>query len=251
MGSWIETCAISGLPINHGHEVGVIYLTQSSRRPDLMRDCYSTDSWRPCTLPIWGKYDDYGRIAFHEHKSQADLLRRTKDFIEDLRDASPEAEEAHGEHHWERTELGGDYGFRTSQGTSYLPVLVRRDVWREYQKISIPSWSGPQTKEEVIKEWWEIMVGDENYKESPDKYKIGFWNSFMGYHLSVREVLDGVPSKREQGLMKDLWWVNVLFGYARKSWAPTAGHGSQSEIFSTRRAMYKVYDRLAKKNDFP
>ncbi len=70
MGSFNETCALSGINIGCGDPVKLLFLTQN---PYLMcdqheakRGCYHYDQWFCRTPPITGKYDDYGRAAFKD-----------------------------------------------------------------------------------------------------------------------------------------------------------------------------------------
>jgi len=70
MGSFNETCAISGLSIECGDPVKLVFLVSSTRCESgeyyYKRGCYHYDHWFLRTPPISGKYDDYGRCAFKE-----------------------------------------------------------------------------------------------------------------------------------------------------------------------------------------
>ena len=71
MGSFNETCAISGLPIGCGDLVKLVFLSRnpfcSADEHFYHRGCYHYDHWCMRTPPISGKYDDYGRCKFKEN----------------------------------------------------------------------------------------------------------------------------------------------------------------------------------------
>ncbi len=70
MGSFNETCALSGFNIAPGTPVKVVFLTQNpyvkSDEREAHRGCYIYDQWFARTPPISGVYNDYGHCAFEE-----------------------------------------------------------------------------------------------------------------------------------------------------------------------------------------
>lgn len=67
MGSFNEICALSGLIIQPGDAVNVLFLTKNPYNFGA-RGCYHFDQWFLRTLPISGIYDDYGKAEFKENK---------------------------------------------------------------------------------------------------------------------------------------------------------------------------------------
>lgn len=67
MGSFNEICALSGLIIQPGDAVKVLFLTKNPYNFG-KRGCYHFDQWFLRTLPISGTYDDYGKAEFKENK---------------------------------------------------------------------------------------------------------------------------------------------------------------------------------------
>lgn len=68
MGCWNATCNISNLPIFWGDKVVLIPLVKVSSKSTQFNPCYPTDNFVPLGFPIFGKYDDYGRLE-HAHTS--------------------------------------------------------------------------------------------------------------------------------------------------------------------------------------
>ena len=61
MGCWNTTCGISGLPIHAGEEVVVFLLTQNQY--SFMEEFVYNDTYfKPCLLPFYGNYNDYGDV---------------------------------------------------------------------------------------------------------------------------------------------------------------------------------------------
>lgn len=70
MGSWFETCALSGLAIHDNDEI-VLFILAGRGIGD---GVYSTSFHRPMSLPIYGIYNDYGMIGEETNPEIAELL---------------------------------------------------------------------------------------------------------------------------------------------------------------------------------
>jgi len=70
MGSFNETCALSGLNIPYSTPVRLLFLTQNpfthADEHAAQRGCYHNDQWFVRTPPIKGVYDDYGRARLKQ-----------------------------------------------------------------------------------------------------------------------------------------------------------------------------------------
>lgn len=68
MGSFNETCVLSGLNIEPGTPVQIMFLVQNPYRGGSQkfaeRGCYIYDQWFLRTPPFFGVYDDYGRATY-------------------------------------------------------------------------------------------------------------------------------------------------------------------------------------------
>jgi hypothetical protein len=78
MGCWNGTCGISNLPINAGDEVVafLIGFYSYNDNPSKSGYCYINDIATPLTLPIYGRYDDYGGIEDVEDTYVLEVMRR-------------------------------------------------------------------------------------------------------------------------------------------------------------------------------
>lgn len=91
MGCWNATCNISNLPIFWGDKVVLIPLVKVSSKSTKFNPCYPTDNFVPLGFPIFGEYDDYGRVE-HAHTSEWNEahLRQFKYYFEERDDDAPE-----------------------------------------------------------------------------------------------------------------------------------------------------------------
>lgn len=65
MGCFNKIGFISSLPIFSGDETTLIFMIPNKYYSDKHGGvCYSTDLYEPIFLPIFGEYDDYGRIEY-------------------------------------------------------------------------------------------------------------------------------------------------------------------------------------------
>jgi hypothetical protein len=77
MGCWNETCSISNLPILYGEEVVLIPLISNNILLN-GESCYITDAYTPLSLPIYGKYNDYGGVE------DAKTIKENEEFLLNL-----------------------------------------------------------------------------------------------------------------------------------------------------------------------
>jgi hypothetical protein len=63
MGSFNKIGFISSLPIMYGDETTLVFMLPNKYNDNKHSGvCYSTDWYEPAFLPLFGRYDDYGRI---------------------------------------------------------------------------------------------------------------------------------------------------------------------------------------------
>lgn len=82
MGSWNETCALSNLPIPCETEVVWLLITVNPYK-GIGTGCYLSDYYFVRTPPLFGVYDDYGRVELHEGQELL-LDEIQKQFAKDL-----------------------------------------------------------------------------------------------------------------------------------------------------------------------
>lgn len=78
MGSWNETCGLSNLPISPGEKVVFLMLTKNPHEDHVGRSgCYHTDFFFVRSIPLYGVYDDYGKVAIDSGQDAAiDLIKQ-------------------------------------------------------------------------------------------------------------------------------------------------------------------------------
>lgn len=78
MGSWNETCGLSNLPIGVGDKVVFLLLTQNPYADHVGRSgCYTGDFFFPRSIPLYGKYDDYGTVLIDDgQEAIIDLIKQ-------------------------------------------------------------------------------------------------------------------------------------------------------------------------------
>lgn len=59
MGCWNETCMLTHLPIEEGEDTVCVFIAQQSGDKDTV---HSDAIYAPISLPLFGEYDDYGRL---------------------------------------------------------------------------------------------------------------------------------------------------------------------------------------------
>lgn len=75
MGCWYGTCGVSQLPIMPGDDVVLFPLLVNEEREDGGHGfSYATDQYGQLSLPVYGKYDDYGSIEAAENNGQGVYL---------------------------------------------------------------------------------------------------------------------------------------------------------------------------------
>ena len=87
MGCWNATCNVSNLPIFWGDKVVLIPLVKVSSKETKFNPCYPTDNFIPLGFPIFGEYDDYGRLEnTHTSAWNESHLRQFKYYFEERDD---------------------------------------------------------------------------------------------------------------------------------------------------------------------
>lgn len=72
MGSFNESCMISGMPIGYKTKVRMVLIKKSPHNEGTGIGCYPSWLWSPVSVPIRGEYDDYG--SMDPHPEDMDML---------------------------------------------------------------------------------------------------------------------------------------------------------------------------------
>lgn len=84
LGSFDVGCGISNVSVNYGNEVGFVALQKQitfnvphyAPRGNVPYLIYADDLWKPYLPPVFGKYDDYGRIVDIKRSATVDLMEQ-------------------------------------------------------------------------------------------------------------------------------------------------------------------------------
>lgn len=149
MGSFNETCALSGFSIPYGTPIRHVFLTQNpyltSDQHETKKGVYHYDYWFVRTPPLKGRYDDYGQ-AVHDDPEMCRLIADvfSEDVVErpigpnQYRDPAVrrgENLEHYLEAAWEGRLLVANQARTSRSSPESLPtmaVMIREDVWRAY-----------------------------------------------------------------------------------------------------------------------
>lgn len=213
MGSWNETCGISNLPIEPGDECVLLYLRENKRSPTraISRACETWGLWKPVTLPLRGKYADYGRVNLSPDQEH---LKATRDWVERCRDKDA----------WEsdRNRLGEDYGFRLN-GNAYVPQLYLSSVWDGLRSLHLT----PRTD---LGTWGQFVaymtLGNGRYMSHYWRFGPNYQDPYGSKYLEVA-------------------WVNYVLMCTRRSWAVTSGSGSQAVDYEAHKALLNLFSEVA------
>jgi hypothetical protein len=175
MGSWSETCGLSGLGIESGDKVVHLFLSESRNgRTELG----GYGLWMARTLPIFSSYDDYGGIQdplnIESEKKFAELQ------VESLKKALIDEFQFNNDFFRQNiykvtTEgIGGDYIVKELMVRS---ALVRQDVWDHLLATKSEdsfSSSYPNTYEAYRKSSVEMLELLEDLVANPEKMRNDF-----------------------------------------------------------------------------
>lgn len=213
MGCWNETCLLTRLPIQSDEDAVCVLIAE---RPEITSICYAHDVFTPVTLPIFGKYDDYGSLEqlSNDVGSLKAMLRipvRAK------------------------TESGFvPYVTKCDDEREYVARLIRESGHDELY-VEMPCMNTHKTAFSrilpvfMLRGFYDFAVKlrrdlfkDVEYKHLY-LYDMGLMNSLpVNYAKSLES------TRGKQQLARDLIALNSFMGTMRIAWGPTAGSGSQN-----------------------
>lgn len=211
MGCWNETCMLTHLPIFED-EPTVCFLI--ARRPGDKDTCFCDDVFTPISLPVSGKYDDYGRLydttptpTFFAVLTKADLaIRKNED---DIITFTPikSVENYEGDGLTDLLDIA-------RQGSLYLRDT---EAVSGYSRVYLAFIKKPFFDDAV-----KVIKG-----ELPDDFIEDGWFAYRlaaPLKVSLKEKTIGAADLRE------LAELNTFMSRCRLSWHPTCGSGSQNGI---------------------
>lgn len=199
MGYWNATCGLSDLPICIGEKVCAVIIEQM-RQP--ARSCYSAENWCPVGPAIWGTYNGYGYLEDLQDEAAFEAnLRLVQDniIVKDMQEFKYEGVDMFF------TALNDEQLFSMHEGPTHLLQLV---LFKE-ESVAMANQNPRFT---------EFLQRDGISEQSP---------LFGAY--GMRSKLLKKFAKQKADLL-DVAAIDIALRTLRRSWQPTSGCGSQTEI---------------------
>lgn len=211
MGYWNETCMLTHLPIEEGEDTVCVFIAQQPGDRDTV---YSDTIYAPISLPLFGKYDDYGRLenfatdfdSFLTALGQAELA---------LCNENPGNGKA-----FSPIESIKDCGER--ELTDFLDLVRQGNV---YIRDEEAAYGYSRVYLAFIKKRFF-----ENAVKAREKYFMDDFVRDIGFRIRLslplkRAIREGLVGSSD---LRELAAVNNFMDISRISWHPTCGSGSQN-----------------------
>jgi hypothetical protein len=275
MGSWYGTCGVTQLPLV-GEDIVCLPIVQCKTTYSGSDFCYNNEVWEPCGIPMFGTYDDYGRIALDPGQDQVHLFNAgmlgqslvdyegdsrieavDKDFIMGLE----EWQEAIHEEHLHVQSHGYVDMKQIKKAVGRMFILKR--VWDTLvNEYPAPNYRGVTNDKALYLAEIEKQVTSvaNPYGSSFGSYSI-ISGVRSGRHdamvLSLAEhhrgtMVDGVTDPAVEMLMDqfaEYFVFNSAMEVMRKHYSPQCGAGSQDRDYKAYLLMMKAMIQVMKEND--
>jgi len=242
MGSWNETCGLSGLPIEENTKALLFPLTSGmGEGSNHSGFSYPTGLWQPMMLPFYGIYSSYGTLDNPSCASLELNIRMFQSYGIEWSDTTL--------YDLERGTLSGRLG-RLGQTGPIGQMLIRQDIWDAFLDLQ------PEHRAQC-RLGTELWVQYERSHEDTDtimgqfgmeEYFRGFYPQhgsfffalfgtslpdFKWFALNVRDDIrkNLVSSDTLQAVayeFADVVHVNRVMALVRRAWGPQTGKGSQN-----------------------
>lgn len=181
MGSFNKICIVSGLPIHCGDETVLIFLKRPeyhSKKDKIGGIVYSSDNFMPCLVPLFGQYDDYGRIEEVEDNSFKKYIEEF--FGLDIETIIHEIDDnavGRGNSKLSCTNKNEDFYSKLTFG------LIHRKVYDRLASQTIPSY----TEWHVTKNWLELMGFEvTSYNNGEQRYRVDYTHKDLPSNVVVK-----------------------------------------------------------------
>lgn len=220
MGSWNGTCGLSQLPIICGDDVAIFLMTKNKHNKEDFVGCVGSDNfYKPVSPPVFGVYDDYGRVAnVIADKRIIDKLYGEQDSYENVDHLVNENSEEKGLYimlvHLKLYEtVVASYGNEMSFFTKRLPL-------NKYLRNEMLAYL------EQVRKDTSVFFHELDYNSF--KMNTGFEMRFYQNQKIYEENIDKDPLV--DSIVNHLVFISAMSD-SRKLWIPQAGQGSQGEDF--------------------
>lgn len=265
MGSWLGTCGITQLPIDHGSKIRAFIMiargSDTQHKEHKAGFCHSDSIWTPFSHGIECNYQDYGQITEVKDKNLSNFI------IKDLLKTSNLKSSISIESLIDLIIIDDIKYSGLGRKDSFGLFYVLEDIYQEMIHYN-PITMGENKLYEPIKtqitddfhRWYNFHLGLDNPFRYDNTMIFNYSrNSFSCLREALWEcILKKVPlsNTKAKALMNaaiDSFLFSSSMEAARKSWMPQAGAGSQNqEVFIHQKiinATQKILDKKLKAND--
>jgi len=284
MGSWNETCGLSNLAIEPGERVVHLLLAVSPYYEAGIKGSDHNDYYFVRSLPLYGVYDDYGRVALDTGEDyKVELLRQS--FEVDLLDsvATPARFSDYGQEvnivNWTfgllqdwlhdglvrvKSDISktGDEGGPPVKPLVVYQGMIRRDVWDKFLQTAQKSalmCDICKDREEELNKFFDM---GENSQPDVRQYKLllktllrfsppftvnpGWFLDKMSSDYTGGKI-DRSSAERVARAIMELYIVELTMNSARYAWHPTSYAGSQHSEYGLNKSLYTALSKIAGK----
>jgi hypothetical protein len=233
MGSWNGTCGLTQLPIKDGDEVVVILL---EKRTDKVEPgggyCYSNHFFTPCSLPLFGIYDDYGSVE-NVKGNVEEVFRHFKKRFEHEKYMIAEGEKPKNIEEFIRVVERGyveKMGFMMILKPVYEKVINEIGSRKKYKGTKKLKEETLDEVKEYIKRAKQLKDSNEYFSQSELQYLNSFTQFYLGFDVKMKAFLNILTNDEKIEIINDLvdiYLLSIAMTLTRKMWLPQAGAGSQ------------------------
>src|SRR6478735_181127 len=242
MGSWLQTCMISNLPIDWDEKVKVIFLEKNIDNID--SGCYPTCYYKPIHVPLDGIYNDYGYdISIEKNYNYDIILNYFKEILGDkiiINDKEIENYDL-------SIILKGIERKELKLLENYNYVLIKENIWNIISNIPLINYYWKKSISDICLEKFNNWKEDakactecqENYEKTKIYGKIPYIRNFMNpdgesypwFLIYSKMIFENVDINNIEDLFKkwrDFVIVNTYMEETKNCWRLTSGKGSQT-----------------------
>lgn len=273
MGCWNGTCGLTQTPINSGDEIVLFPLASNVFAPKSLSGagcCYPHDVYHPLTMPVFGKYNDYGGIEEIEGNTEnytkffqaLDIKSSAEEFDEKVDFNSLESILNDG---FERKTIYCETGYGRED---FAFMMVPRELY--YAVVDNMGARVPYDKQEPYRYFVEKQcnaslsklkalekaraakdidaVMDLHSSAVGDSGIGGYFNGFGAVGVSFVSTFVNTILHTEEGRKQlvDFALFCQAMEFMRKLWLPQAGQGSQANEWSLPLTLSKYVEKRTK-----
>lgn len=231
MGCWLNTCAVSHLPIFCGEEVVVVYLT---------KDKHAHNGVKPIPFYFYGTYDDYGGFENTSGIGKTGVVEFLKTSV-----YKPDDVELTVDYLWDMEKDGQLFmssGHYNTEKSSLTHIQIKRTVFETVlENMKMTNYKDGKTHYLGIREMFQMVPDVLNEISSSGSHIFGFRNKFMSYlfpsDYEIFGFMNDVCTSGKSQLASDLFknaielaMVGMFLYKIGKPWMKPGHLGQESDV---------------------